>query len=210
MSRTARGTLQQDILSPISCPGQLSAERSLTGAQPVAKTPQMTGDIVDVARRVVEALERCDTAAVRAELAERLAGWDPLPWIAERWRPQLDEIAGVDRRVTGARRVSEVMARVVVDGDRGRAFVSVFLEDGSRVAGLGIDSDERDGRFGIVVGCTKEQAERLEPFYRLLTSGPIGFGEGGAQPPRGATRPDRHSSTSTCWCPTWTQPKTRS
>lgn len=133
---------------------------------------------------MVEALERSDTAAVRVELAERLAGWDPAPWIAERWRPQLDEIAGGNRRVTGARRVSEVMARAVVEGDRGRAFVSVFLHDGARVAGLGIDSDERDGRFGIVVGCTQEQARRLEPFYRRLVRGPIGFGEGGAQPPR--------------------------
>lgn len=75
------------------------------------------------------------------------------------------------------------MARVIFDGDRGRAFVSVLF-DGAKVAGLSIDPDERDARFAVVVGCTREQHDELAAFYSMLSSGPIGFGEGGAEPPR--------------------------
>ena len=61
------------------------------------------------------------------------------------------------------------------------------------------DSDERDGRFWIVVGFQlprtvlqhrrwndqrEEQRAELEAFYAMLTGGHIGVGEGGTRPPR--------------------------
>jgi hypothetical protein len=144
----------------------------------------MPEDLVDVARRMIDALERGDVAAIHSGSSERLAGWDPGPWIAQRWRPQLEEFAGPDRTVSSARRISEVMTRVVFDGSRGRAFVSVLFDDAGKVAGLAIDQDEQDGRFWIVVGCTREQGDQLRAFYGILTRGPIGFGEGGTHPPR--------------------------
>lgn len=144
----------------------------------------MSAELVDAARRMIDALERADVAAVRADSSERLAGWDPGPWIAERWRTQLDEFAGPDRTVRSTRQVNDVMARVVFDGSRGRAFVSVLFDDAAKVAGLAIDQDERDGRFWVVIGCTREQHDDLRAFYAMLATGQVGFGEGGIRPPR--------------------------
>jgi glyoxalase superfamily protein len=144
----------------------------------------MTADLLDVARRIVDSMERADVAAVRADRSERLAGWDPGPWMARRWRPQLDELAGPDRTVDTARHVTDVMVRVVMRGGQGLAYVSVLFDEAGKLAGLAIDQDEQDGRFWIVVGCSAEQEDELRAFYAMLTRGPIGFGEGRARPPR--------------------------
>lgn len=66
----------------------------------------MPAELAPVARRMIDALERADIEAVRADLSDRLDGWDPAPWITERWQPQLDEFAGPDRAVIGTRRVT--------------------------------------------------------------------------------------------------------
>jgi hypothetical protein len=88
------------------------------------------------------------------------------------------------------------MVRVVLEGVRGRAFVSVVFDDAGRLAGLSIDGDETDARFHIVIGCTRRgtapltrdegraQREQLQAFYGMLVSGPLGFGEGGGPAPR--------------------------
>lgn len=140
-------------------------------------------DLVESARRLIDELEQSEPDAIRADLSERLRGWDPEPWIADRWRPRLDEFAGPDRSVVGIRQVGEVMARATLAGNRGQAYVSVIFDEIGKISGLSIDRDERDGGFGIIVGCTEEQRAELSSFYALLTDGPIGYEEGGSQPP---------------------------
>ncbi|WP_165550176.1 VOC family protein [Kribbella speibonae] len=76
------------------------------------------------------------------------------------------------------------MVRVVLVGERGRAFVSVVLDEDGRVVGTSVDSDEQDGRFWVVVGCPEEREDELRAFYRMLTQGRIGTGEGRMRPPR--------------------------
>ncbi|MFC7621668.1 VOC family protein [Microlunatus sp. GCM10028923] len=125
--------------------------------------------------------ELIDAALARVDLIEH--GDVPDPWIANVWRPRLDAYAGPERAVTEARQVSAAMVRVVFDGDRGRAYVSVVLEN-AEVVGLSIDRDERDGRFWVVVGCPEEQEQELSAFYTMLTDGNIGPGEGRMRPPR--------------------------
>lgn len=85
--------------------------------------------------------------------------------------------------VTNVRLVNDVMARVVFSGNNGQAYVTVLFDSAGKVAGLSIDENEQDGRFGIIVGCTAEQSDELSNFYGMLTDGPIGYGEGGPNPP---------------------------
>jgi Glyoxalase-like domain len=142
----------------------------------------MSGDPVDVARRWVSALERGDVPA--ANEVSGLDGWDPGPWIVESWLPSVDEHAGSGRVLSAARLLHDHMVRVVLDGDRGRAYVSVVLDDAGKVVGTAVDSSEADGLFAVVVGCSAERADELRAFYAMLCDGRIGFGEGAMRPPR--------------------------
>jgi hypothetical protein len=142
----------------------------------------MPSGLVEVARRWVEALELADVPAANA--VSGLVGWDPGPWIVESWRPSVEERAGSARTLSGARQLNDHMVRVVLDGDRGQAFVSVVLDEAGKVVGTSVDSDEQDGRFWVVVGCPPEREEELRGFYAMLTDGRIGAGEGRMRPPR--------------------------
>ncbi|WP_327638171.1 hypothetical protein OHB24_07295 [Kribbella sp. NBC_00482] len=142
----------------------------------------MSQDLVEVACRWVDALEQGDVPAANA--VSGLGGWDPGPWIAESWRPRVEELAGSDRAVSSARQVNDHMIRVVLEGNGGQAFVSVVLDEAAKVVGTSVDSDEQDGRFWVVVGCPEERADELRAFYTMLTHGRIGPGEGRMHPPR--------------------------
>ena len=154
----------------------------------------MAFDLVGGARSVVAALERGDGPTVQA--ASRFPEWAADEWIVQRWRPRLEELAGPERRVSTSRLVNDRMVRVMLDGARGRAYVSLLFDEAGKLAGVGIDEDESDGRFAIVIGCTRSgttpltgderrnQFERLRAFYTMLVSGPLGFGEGGGPAPR--------------------------
>ena len=50
-----------------------------------------------------------------------------------------------------------------------------------KVAGLGIDVDERDGLLSVVIGCTREQHDRMQSFYALLTAEPAVIENGGTK-----------------------------
>jgi hypothetical protein len=162
---------------------------------------QESHEHVDVARRWIDACERADVSAAKA--VSGLGGWDPGPWVAEAWRPRVEELAGSDRTVGSARQVNERMVRVVLDGDRGQAYVSVVLDEDAKVVGTSVDSDEQDGRFWVVVGCPEEREDELRAFYTMLTDGRVGPGEGRMRPHAGATRRTPRRSTSTCSSPTW-------
>lgn len=142
----------------------------------------MPQDLVEVACRWVEALELADVPAANA--VSGLVGWDPGPWIAEAWRPNVGELAGSDRTVSRVRRVNDHMVRVVLDGSRGQAFVSVVLDEAGKVVGTSVDPDEKDGRLGVVVGCPREREDELRAFYTMLTHARIAPGEGWMRPPR--------------------------
>ncbi|WP_210414812.1 VOC family protein [Microlunatus elymi] len=133
-----------------------------------------------MAREIAEALERSDISMVQSVLSVRARDWDWVPeeWIADVWRPRLDDLAGADRTLVGQRHVNNVLGRVVFEGSRGQAFVTVLFDEAGKIDGFAIKPDELDGTFGIVVGCDDEDAERLRAFYDLLARAPLGFGEG--------------------------------
>jgi hypothetical protein len=142
----------------------------------------MPQDLVEVACRWVDALEQADVPAANA--VSGLLGWDPGPWIAETWQPNVEELAGSDRTVSSARQVNDHMVRVVLVGNRGQAFVSVVLDEAAKVVGTSVDSDAQDGRFWVVVGCPEEREDEMRAFYTMLTHGRIAPGEGRMRPPR--------------------------
>jgi hypothetical protein len=142
----------------------------------------MSQEYVEAACRWIDACEQADVPTAKA--VSGLGGWDPGPWIAEAWRPRVEELAGSGRTVSSARQVNERMVRVVLDGDRGQAYVSVVLDEEAKVVGTSVDSDEQDGRFWVVVGCPEERENELREFYTTLTDGRIGPGEGRMRPPR--------------------------
>ncbi len=140
-------------------------------------------DLIDRASEMVAALERNDVDAVSAARSERLSDWSPGPWMQESWFPRLDELAGANRRIVEGWQVHDRMVRFAVDGDRGRAFVTVVLaEDG--LFGLAIDEQPGDGRFGIIIACSEDQHATLQSFWNRLVRAPLGFGEGGVHAPR--------------------------
>ncbi|MBM7787628.1 VOC family protein [Tenggerimyces flavus] len=142
--------------------------------------------LLDRARVVVEALERGDVETVYASLTAGAADWDwdAAAWIASRWRPGLDEHAGLDRAVVEVRRVSDVMVRAVFSGSVGTAFATVLFDEVGMVTGLNVSADEQDGGYGISIACERSQVESLSAFYSRLVDAPLGFGEGLARPPR--------------------------
>jgi hypothetical protein len=142
----------------------------------------MPHDLVEVACRWVDALGRSDARAATAVCG--LVGWDPGPWIAEAWRPSVEDLAGSDRTVSSARQVNDHMVRVVLDGNGGQAFVTVVFDEAGKVAGTSVDADELDGRFWVVVGCPQDREDELRAFYTMLTHGRIGAGEGRMRSPR--------------------------
>lgn len=80
-------------------------------------------DIVAWARAIVDLLEGGDAAAVAAHRSLRVREWEVEPYLDGFWRPELDDLAGVDRVVASGRAVSDVTARFVLHGARGDAFV---------------------------------------------------------------------------------------
>ena len=135
------------------------------------------------ARTVVEALERGDPEAVAGLCSERLADWEPGPWMRDSWMPRLQASAGANRRIVRGWQVHDTMARFRVEGDDGHAFVTVLLAaDG--LFGLDITQEPKDGTFGIVIGCTDEEQDSVRTFWQRLVRAPLGFDEGTGLAPR--------------------------
>lgn len=135
---------------------------------------------------MVDALERAEVETVAAARAERLADWDPAPWIDEYWAPKVQALAGANRHLVDGRRVHDQLVRFRLEGDAGQAFVTVLLADDG-FFGIDLTEELRDGRFWIAIACADDQREALDAFWKRLTDTPLSFGEGG----EGGERPPR-------------------
>jgi hypothetical protein len=142
-----------------------------------------SAELVERARRVVEALERDDVAAVAAARSSRLAGWEPGPWMRDVWAARMQAAAGSDRRLGAGWKVHDEMVRFQVEGDGGEAFAAVLL-DAEGFFGLDVAAELRDWRFGISIGCSGEQRDELRAFWERLVSAPLSFGDGFGAAPR--------------------------
>lgn len=142
-----------------------------------------SSELVDRARRIVEALERDDVEAVAAARSPRLADWEPGPWMRDVWAARLGTTAGSGRQVVSGWRVRDGMARFKVEGDRGEAFVTVVF-DADGLFGLNVAAELRDWTFGICIGCAEEQKDELRAFWERLVDAPFGFGDGFGRAPR--------------------------
>ena len=144
---------------------------------------QSEPEFVEKAREIVQSLERNDVGAVAHARSERLADWDPGPWIVESWLPRLEDLAGANRRIVEGWAVHEQMVRFRLVGDAGTAFVTVLI-DADGLFGLDIAGEVGGGKFWIVIGCTDEQRDSLKAFWGRLVDTPLGFGDGAGAVPR--------------------------
>jgi Glyoxalase-like domain len=133
---------------------------------------------------MVEALERNDVATVRELWFERELDWSPDEWIPVGWHGRLTAFAGPHRRIVEGWRVHDEMVRFRLAGDDGEAFATVIVNDQGLVRGLSVASEIRQGGFWIVLGCREREDEVLRAMYERLVDTPLGFGDGGAEPPR--------------------------
>jgi hypothetical protein len=139
-------------------------------------------DVIDRARDVIDLLERNDVDALRARCSERLRDWSAAEWVRDAWMPRLNDFAGAERRIIRGWAVSDLVARFIIEGDRGQAFVTVRLDAEGMLEGLGVDADDRDGGFGVIIQCGADRCDELQTFYAKLVRAPLGFGEGGDSP----------------------------
>ncbi|WP_460652926.1 VOC family protein [Kribbella endophytica] len=140
-------------------------------------------ELVERARRVVEALERDDVEAVAAARSSRLAGWEPGPWMRDVWASRMEAAAGSGRRLGEGWKVHDEMVRFRVEGDGGEAFATVLL-DAEGFFGLDVAAELRDWRFGICIGCSDSQREEVRGFWERLVEAPLSFGDGFGVAPR--------------------------
>lgn len=136
-------------------------------------------DPIDRARDVIALLECNDVEGLRGRCSERLRDWSAAEWVRDAWMPRMSDFAGAERRIIRGWAVSDLVARFIVEGDRGQAFVTVRLDSGGMLEGLGIAADDRDGGFGVIIGCSADRCDELEAFYAKLVRASLGFGEGG-------------------------------
>lgn len=142
-------------------------------------------EMLDQAREVIRLLEIGATDALRGWRSPRLQDWSVEDWRRDWWLPPLNALAGTDRRIARAWQLSNVMARFVIDGTGGQAFVTVRFDSTGILDGLAIRADDRVAPTSVVIACPDDRRDELTAFYARLVSSPLWFGEGeNYQPPR--------------------------
>lgn len=141
-------------------------------------------DPIDRARELVEALERNDASTMRELWFEQELGWSPEEWIPEGWLARLEPLTGPNRHIIEAWCVHDEMVRFRLAGDLGEAYATVLVNDEALVFGVAVAAEIRQGGFGICLGCRDGEHETLNAFYERLIEAPLGFGDGGGEPPR--------------------------
>lgn len=136
-------------------------------------------DAVTSAREVLDLFDRGDADGLRAAGSPgRVWEQSVKSWLQMK-RAQLDELAGPEHRIVSSRLVIERIARFVVEGPRGRAYVTVRLDPAGRWDRLVIRADEREGGIpnGAVLACPADRCGELRAFYAHLVQNRLGFGE---------------------------------
>ncbi|GAB3404764.1 VOC family protein [Flindersiella endophytica] len=114
-------------------------------------------------------------------------GW--ADWLRISWFPYLRQFPGIDRRIDRGWEVRDGLARFAVDGDQGRAFVTVRFDSGWRLAGLVEGRQEKeDGEppTSVTIACPPERMMELKAFYKSLVNNDFPCREAGDPyvPPR--------------------------
>lgn len=144
----------------------------------------MANVVVD-ARRVLDFIVDGDIEALAPMHSERLKRWvaqGELQRYVARCTSDLVTLVGREWQVVSAWSVTPQMARFEIQGDDGRAVVTVRFNEQGRLDGYGVDAQQpRNGIGNISVACPTERVEELAAFYgRLAPGARVSVGESGS------------------------------
>jgi Glyoxalase-like domain len=156
-------------------------------------------DAVEQGRKVIDVLERSyreaegthgrpervqgrmpeptdvDARAARQAAAELTASgllsdsWED--WLRISWYPYLRQFPGFDRRIGKGWAINKQQARFALDGDNGRAFVTVRFDSEGHAVGLvdGVrEKEEGEPPTSVTIACPPENWQEMKTFYRSL------------------------------------------
>lgn len=130
-------------------------------------------DVLARAREMIEVLERGDSAAAFEMFSSKIRsyvdeGWSVDEWLRDRWRAGLEKLAGGSRRIADETLILPHLARFTFEGARGRAYVTIPIEQDGSVGGVSIDPDLIEGIVNIVITCPDERVAEMKAFYGAL------------------------------------------
>jgi hypothetical protein len=130
-------------------------------------------ELVSRARDVVHIFEGEEVSAATDYFSERIRsyldqGWSLEDHIRDVWRPALDDLAGSPRRISEEKQVSTTAVRFTLEGDRGRAFVTISFDPDGGVGGFGIERHVFEGIGNLVIMCPYERVAEMDAFYNSL------------------------------------------
>src|SRR5688572_23176914 len=131
--------------------------------------------MVDVNRatEMFEALASADGSTVLRLSSEKIRGyvaqgWSVDEYIRDVWAPALDELAGKGPRITAVETVSPSTVCVAVEGNHGRAYLTMPFEPDGSIAGFALDREKFEGIGNLVINCPGERRDELAAFYGAL------------------------------------------
>jgi hypothetical protein len=130
-------------------------------------------ELVSRARDVVHIFEGEEVSAATDYFSERIRlyldqGWSLEDHIRDVWRPALADLAGSSRRISEEVQLSTTAVRFTLEGDRGRAFVTISFDDDGGVGGFGIERHVFEGIGNVVIMCPYERVQEMDAFYKSL------------------------------------------
>lgn len=119
------------------------------------------------AREIVQRYEHMDVPD--RQDSERDDEWSLPRWLRETWFPRLAESVGTDRHLGRAWEIREGMVRVAIEGERGRGFATVRLDEAGAITGLQLSDREIEDGAPIrkfYIACPGDRWPELDAFYR--------------------------------------------
>lgn len=98
-------------------------------------------------------------------------GWEN--WLRISWFPYLRQFPGFDRRIGKGWEIKERIARFALDGDHGRAFVTVRFDPDGHLTGLVEGTREREEGeppTSVTIACPPDMMMTLKDFYKSLVN----------------------------------------